>query len=188
MANRGKSWVNFLLLAGALFGAWQLFFAERSGQRRLVNQLWLERMPRNPRDMVHAALLLEHENRRVGVVGRGSHWRGHQDAFLWSLDGDQLRARFPQDDKRYRLQVTVRDCEGNAPRPFQLCLEARVGDQVLRFFSRKDWVVRPHADPLPPDIAPFAPAWSAAWDAADGLEVGDEGIELGGPGPFAAGE
>lgn len=187
MANRGKAWVNVLMMAGALFGAWQLgriFFGGESGNKRLVNQLWIERMPRDPRDMVHGALLIEHEGRRFGVVGRSSRWRGHQDAFLWGMDGDELRTRFPQDGKRFRLQVAVRDCEGEAPRPFQLCLEARAGDRVLRFFSRKDWVVRPHGDSLPPEIAGAAPAWAGAFDATQGMELGDEGIEVGGPGPF----
>lgn len=183
MAKRGKSWVNLLLLAGAVLGVWQLgkvFFGGESGSKRLLNQLWLERMPRDERDMVYATVLIEHEKHRVGVVARGSRWRGYQDAFVWRLEGDRLRARFPQDDKRYQVTVKTWECEGQVPRPFQLCLEVRNGDQSLRFFSRKDWVVRPHGEALPPEVAGLEPSWSRALAAAADVEVGEGGIEAAG--------
>jgi hypothetical protein len=187
MAARRSSWLKLLLVIGVAFGAgklWMRFFNEDEAVKRLVNQLWIERLPRDQRDMVYVAALVEHEGRRVGVVGRGSRWRSHQDAFLWRLDQDQLHTRFPQDDKRYTLRIRTWECEGQAPRPFQLCLEARRGDQVLRFFSKKEWVIRPHADgALPPDIAGLAPRWEGALEAAQDAEVGD-GADAEGWGPF----
>jgi hypothetical protein len=167
---------------------WQLWrhFAddEQAGTRHLVNQVWLERMPRDQRDMVSVAALLQHEGRRVGVVGRGSRWRSHQDGFLWRLEKDVLRTRFPQDDRRYALRVRTWDCAGQAPAPFELCLEARRGDEVLRFYSRREWVIRPRAEgPPPAEIAWLAPAWESA-AALDGAEEVGDGAETAGPSPF----
>jgi hypothetical protein len=190
MAIRGKSWPRLLLLAAAGIAGWQLwgfFSSEESGPKQLVNQIWLERMPRDPRDMVYVAALIEREGKRLGVVQRASRWRSHQDVFLWRVDGDRLRTRFPQDGKRFNLQVRTWECEGQAPRPFQLCLEAKRGNQVLRFFSRKDWVIRSAEDgPPPAEVAWLEPSWRGPLDVAHTEELGD-GPETEGWGPFGDG-
>jgi hypothetical protein len=56
---------------------------------------------------------------------------------------------------------------------------------VLRFFSKKEWVIRPRADgPPPSEIAWLAPTWeSAAASASAGEDVG-EGADATGWGPF----
>jgi hypothetical protein len=96
--------------------------------KRLVNQVWIERMPRHQRDMIWGGVLIEDGKDRVGVISHGSQWRVHADVLLWRLDGDLLRTRFPQDDRRYDLKARTWECEGRAPEPFQLCLELRRGD------------------------------------------------------------
>jgi hypothetical protein len=187
MAARLKLWAKVVLLLGAGFGAWKLwhrFFDEDQATRNLVNQIWIERMPKDERDLVHVGVLVQREGRRVGVVARASRWRAFQDAFVWRLDKDMLRTRFPQDDKRYSLRARTWECEGEAPRPFQLCLELARGERKLRFYSMKDWVVRPRADgPLPRDIAPLAPDWESPLEAAQLQELG-EGPDAAGASPF----
>jgi hypothetical protein len=116
----------------------------------------------------------------VGVISHGSQWRVHADVLLWRLEGDLLRTRFPQDDRRYDLKARTWECEGRAPEPFQLCLELRRGDRVLRFFSRKDWEI---GKDLPAVLAGFVPDRAGVLRAAGGQQVG-EGPESEGPGPF----
>lgn len=177
MTTRGRTWPKLLLAAGLCIGAWMVWhriFDGDEATKRLVNQLWLERMPRDERDMIHAGALVEHDGHRVGVAGRGSRWRQHLDFFVWRLDGDQLRTRFPQDGHRYDLRVKTWECEGQAPKPFQLCLELRRGDRVLRFYSHKDWVIRSgEALELPPEVAGLLPDPLPALAGAE-LEVGSE--------------
>jgi hypothetical protein len=187
MAARKKSWLGIVLLFAAGFGAWQVwerFFSDEAGVRNLVNQVWLERMPKDQRDLVWAAVLVQQQGRRVGVLAHASRWRSSSEGFVWRLEKEQLRTRFPQDNKGYSLRVRTWECAGEAPAPFQLCLEAKRGDQTLRFYSRKDWVVRPHDDgPPAEDIAWLAPAWQSATAATEVEEVGD-GPEAAGPSPF----
>jgi hypothetical protein len=127
-------------------GIWQVAtrVERRPGTERLVNQMWLERMQHDQRDMVRFFVLVEHEGHREGALGRGSRWRARVERFLWSLDGDLLRARFPQDEKNARVRVRTWRCAGEAPRPFELCLEIGEGEHKRRYFSRDEWKVRPH--------------------------------------------
>jgi hypothetical protein len=166
---------------GTGLGAWLLWHGLTEtdrAPRRLVNQVWIERMPRNPRDMIWGGLLHEDGKDRVGVISHGSQWRVHAEVFLWRLDDDLLRTRFPQDDRRYDLKARTWECEGKAPEPFQLCLELRRGDQVLRFFSRKDWDL--DGKGLPPEVRGLLPDRQAMLREAHGQEVG-EGTDDGEP-------
>jgi hypothetical protein len=189
MAASRRTWSKVALLVALAAGAWKLWHLvfdadDGGGTKQLVNQLWLERMPRDERDLIYAAVLLEHKGERVGAVAHASRWRAHQDGFVWRLEGTELRTRFPQDDRRYTLEVRTWRCEGEAPRPFQLCLEARAGERVLRFYSMRDWVIRPRSDgdaALPREIAWAASLWRSAGAVAGGAEVG-EGAESEGAG------
>ena len=189
MATRGWTWPKLLVAAGLCIGAWMLWhrlFHDDEAAKRLVNQLWIERMPRDERDLIHGGVLVDHDGNRVGVVGRGSRWRIHQEIFVWRLDGDKLRTRFPQEGTHYDLQVKTWECEGKAPKPFQLCLELRRGQRVLRFFSHKDWVIRPHGESqVPAELAGLVPDVSQALSAARDQEV-DDGAESEGTSPFEA--
>jgi hypothetical protein len=187
MAARRRSWlvpVLVIALGAGAWEVWQRFFDEEAGVRNLTNQVWLERMPKDQRDMIWAAVLVQLKGRRVGVLAHASRWRSANDSFLWRLEKDTLRTRFPQDDKLYSLRVRTWECAGEAPKPFQLCLEAKRGDRTLRFYSRKEWVVRPHEEgPPAADIAWLAPAWQSAAGIEASDEVG-EGPETAGSSPF----
>jgi hypothetical protein len=183
-----KTWPKWLLLGVVGAGGWYGYhrlFDEDQATRNLVNQVWIERMPRDQRDMVHVGAIVQREGRRLGGVARASQWRQHQDLFVWQLDKDLLRVRFPQSNELYSFHVRTWDCEGEAPKPFQLCLELKRGDRVLRFFSQKDWVIRPRAEgPVAPEIAALVPSWEATMDTVKDEPVGEG--ESSGPSPFEA--
>lgn len=188
MAVRKTTWLRLVLLVVLGAGAWEVwhrFFDEDAGVRNLANQIWLDRLPRDQRDMVNAAVLIERQGRRVGVMARGSRWRSFNDGFVWRLEQNNVvRARFPQENKLYTVRVRTWACAGEAPAPFQLCLEVKRGDQTLRYYSRNDWVVRPREDgPPAADVAWLAPAWESARAAMGTEEVG-EGNDDPGPSPF----
>lgn len=182
--RRLRGWV--LLTLALVVGGWlghRWWDAESAGTDRLVNQLWIERRPVNDRDLVRSLVLVQQDRRRVGVAARASRWRLRADVLLWALEGDRLRARFPQDDRRLQARVRTWACEGEAPRPFELCLELRRNDRVLRLYSRKDWVVRPGARDQPGTELPWTRSLAAELTAAVdgvGLEV-SVGEEPGSP-------
>jgi hypothetical protein len=66
--------------------------------------------------------MVEHEDQRIGVAGRASRWRSRFDLFRWAVKDNVVRAMFPQDNRRLAMQVRTWACEGQAPKPFELCL------------------------------------------------------------------
>jgi hypothetical protein len=148
--------VLWLLVAGAAVAAWQLgprYLQKRSGTERLVNQLWIERLPRDDRDLVRFQVLLEKDADRHGLLGTSSQWRQRLDGFVWRLDSNVLHARFPQDGRQGRVRVRTWRCTGEAPAPFDWCLELTAGERSFRYFSRDDWRVRPKDGTLEDDDA-----------------------------------
>ena len=107
------------------------------------NRLWVERMPQDSREMFGKFLLLRTRDGNVGLVGRSSTWRHHYELFLWKRMGEKLRAFFPQDHVRDACTVRTWSCEGEAPEPFELCLELCAGDRRAVMYSMRSWEVRP---------------------------------------------
>lgn len=170
-----KSKLVLLALAGACaWGAWQLGGAllgddEAQGADHLTNQFWIERMPEDQRDMILHLVVLEHRSGKFGAIGQSSTWRHVAEIFKWKLAGNQLEFYFPQDAVRGKVGVRTWACEGEAPEPFELCLELtnpQGGTAVL--YSREDWKVRPHAmsDSLA-DIVDDYPALAGVVEAID---------------------
>lgn len=169
------------VIGGAAYGGWyayQRYFVTESGTEHLVNQFWIERVAADERDQVHHFVLVDGNRGRAGVTGRASRWRVGADVFVWRLDGNLLRMRFPQDDKRLGLRVRTWRCAGQAPRPFELCLELQRNGRSARFYSRKDWVVKPGTaatgDPLLSTMEPALEALSRAPQDADPRVDGPE--------------
>jgi hypothetical protein len=159
-----QTMLRWLVLGLGGFVLWQggsHFFAERARPERLVNQLWLERMPRGPRDMIWHVVPLEHDGRRVGALGRASRWRVASDGFLWEQRGDVFVIRTPQNGCRIEAKARTWKCGGSAPRPFDLCLELESGGKRYRYFSREDWKIRPGKE-LPAEATELAGALPAA--------------------------
>ncbi len=133
-------------IAALSVGTYSLFSAsdeEAAGTRNLVNQVWIERMPQTPRDMIGHIVLLDRDRQQFGITGRGSQWRHVLEAFGWRLEGSQLKLFFPQDRVRGEVEARTWKCAGEAPEPFELCLEfSNNKGQTMQFYSHPDWVVK----------------------------------------------
>ena len=144
----GKSVAAIALACGLGVAAWQagdVLQGESAETKHLVNRLWIERKPADPRDMVGKFVVLRSDRGRVGVVGRSSVWRHFFDVFKWAQEDERLTLVFPQARVRADFQVRTWACAGEAPKPFDLCLELRRGEQTVNFYSRENWVVRPQS-------------------------------------------
>jgi hypothetical protein len=174
MATRSRNWLRWVALAVGAIAAWQVgsYFIDnyRSGPDKLINQLWVERMPANPRDMVWHFIAVEHEDHRIGALGQASNWRVHVDRFLWRQQGDQITIFTPQTRCRSTLKARTWKCAGDAPKPFELCLELTGGGKSFRYYSRNDWSVRPKGQ-LDDDEVAFA---SSALQSAQPTDGDDE--------------
>ncbi|MCB9567923.1 MAG: hypothetical protein H6710_12060 [Myxococcales bacterium] len=120
--------------------------AEATNARFLTNHVWLERLPNDDRDMITHLLVLDTRDGRFGTVGRSSAWRHVIEVFKWFREEDRLTLDFPQERVRTEFTVRTWECAGEAPRPFELCLEMTRGHRSIHFYSRHDWVVEPHGD------------------------------------------
>lgn len=149
--SNSKSKLFVLALAGACaFGAWKIgdaIFAddEAQGTQHLTNQVWIDHMPANSRDMLTHLIVLEHPDGKFGAIGQSSTWRHMAEVFMWKLEGSQLLVYFPQESVRGRVGVKTWRCEGDAPEPFELCLEiSSPNGETALMYSRDEWKIRPH--------------------------------------------
>ena len=115
---------------------------DAAGTRNLANQVWIERMPQNHQDMVGHIVMLDKDGEQFGVVGRSSAWRHFLEIFGWRLENNRLKLFFPQEQVRGEVKVRTWRCEGEAPEPFELCLEFSNNGRTMNFYSRRDWVVK----------------------------------------------
>ena len=88
MSKSSNKWVAVGLLGVAGVGAWMLgqrMFggddAVAESAKHAVNQVWIERLPTDQRDMVHHLVLVRHARGRIGAVGRSSQWRHFVELF-----------------------------------------------------------------------------------------------------------
>jgi hypothetical protein len=148
MAKTTAKVLGLALIGAGVYGMWTMGQGllgddEAAGTRHVVNQVWLERAPQGPRDIIGHLVLLDLPDGRIGGAGKSSQWRHVIELFQWGLEGNRLAAFFPQD--RVKVQVDVRSwsCKGEAPEPFELCLEISNGRRKAVFYSMKEW----HIDP-----------------------------------------
>jgi hypothetical protein len=135
-----------VLLVGLGLGGWRaaVWYLDREPPTvdLMVNRVWIERLPADPRDLVRELVVLKRSDQSVGIAARASRWHADVDAFLWAMEGDnRLAARFPQDNRRATFAVRAWRCAGQAPAPFELCLELGRGARKIQFYSRADWIV-----------------------------------------------
>lgn len=152
--------------------------------KRLANQVWIERLPTDDRDMIHHLVMVEDGGDRFGAFGKSSQWRHFVELFRWAREDNRLIVLFPQERKRVDLGVKVWNCEGEAPAPFQLCLELSNKKKTMKYYSRHDWSIDA-SDPdaladlvaANPQLAglelPSTPASAADLDAASFTELED---------------
>lgn len=140
-----------LAVAGAgIFGATALQRAvsdddsDAASAKHAVNRVWIERLPTDQRDMINHFILVDHKQGRVGGIGKSSQWRHFIELFQWGLEGNRLSIFLPQDRVKAQLSVKTWKCAGEAPDPFELCMEISNGRKSATFYSRTDWVIEPH--------------------------------------------
>lgn len=170
MARSSSSkWIAVALVATAGFGAYELLGGEKQdGLKQLANQVWIERLPQNDRDQIHHLVLVQEGRDRFGAFGRSSTWRHFVEIFMWQREDDRLTLHLPQDRVRIDLTARVWDCEGEAPEPFELCLELKGhGGRTAHYYSRHEWTID---GALAPELGGLELAPSAAPALPEGLE------------------
>lgn len=159
MARTTRKIVTLAVLGAGLFGTYKLgaaLFCDEAAAARLHNQVWIERLPGDERDMIHHLVLVEDGGDRVGAFGKSSTWRHFIEIFLWKASGQNLVLDLPQDRKRVELGWKAWECEGKAPRGFQLCLElTNKRGKSVTYYSRHDWRID---DASPEALAELAAA------------------------------
>ncbi|MCH9679934.1 MAG: hypothetical protein K0V04_00755 [Deltaproteobacteria bacterium] len=148
MAKTTAKLLGFALAGAGAYGLWtagqtMLGDDEATGTEHVANQVWIEKMPQSQRDMFGHLVLLDMSEGRFGGVGKSSQWRHMHEFFQWGLSGDRLSVYFPQDRQKGKVKVRSWRCEGEAPEPFELCLELSNGRQSTTMYSRDEW----HIDP-----------------------------------------
>jgi hypothetical protein len=109
--------------------------ARKPETRYLLNRVWSERPARDERELVTHLVLGGRGRLQFGALARASRWRAQADVLRFELDGDQLKLEVPQERARVTFTVRTFPCAGQAPAPFDLCLELRRGSTVLRLYS-----------------------------------------------------
>lgn len=170
----GRSLVLFVMLGAVALGGWRLaasWSAEAQSAAMLANRPWIERLPEDPRDVIGHVTFLDHPRGKFGVVGRSSQWRHALDLFGWRREGGRLNLFFPQERVRGQLAVKTWRCAGEAPEPFDLCLELRNDDHRLVLFSREDWRIEPKTGVLEGATNPALAAYVRAASNIAGEDV-----------------
>lgn len=174
--GRGWRWKLAAVMAGAAL-TWSAFCPQDgpedpdavTGTEGLVNRPWLNRMPTDARDTIFHLALLKHPKGRVGAAGHSSQWRHRIEVMRWRLNDGRLGVRFPQDGAQGELGVKTWRCGGEAPAPFDLCLEISNDDRAMTLYSREDWEIRvdPKSGSLASPVAPTPAPTHAQLDAED---------------------
>ena len=75
-------------------------------------------------------------------------------------------------EAKAQLNVRTWECAGEAPEPFELCLELKNKRGAVTMYSRKDWIIEPKdvAGSLA-EIVEDAPALAGVFTADDALAV-----------------
>lgn len=160
--------VGVLTTAGFAVARW---LSDDGGWSIAENRAWIERMPRTPRDMTKKIAFIHDDGERMGVVVHSSEFRLFLDVFHWfRRDDGRVRMTFPQDQKERLPFVRAWKCKGEAPAPFELCLEVKHNDQRHLFYSMEEWEIG-HTDALS--------ARGAAWNQLGGVEPVEGAAESG---------
>lgn len=145
MSKNTKAAVVAVAIAASGLGLYKLgskmLSAEPAKAEHLSNQVWISRLPGDSRDIIGHIVFIEHRRGKFGAVGRSSQWRHSAEIFQWNVEGEVLGMHFPQDRVKGKAKVRTWECEGEAPEPFELCLEISNGDRKVNFYSRKDWEI-----------------------------------------------
>ena len=149
MQSKQSKLIALALVGACAVGAYSLGSAllgddEAEAAKDLINRPWIERVPEDSRDMIGHLAVIDHPQGHFGATGRSSNWRHFIEVFKWQLRGDELQLYFPQEEARGAVKVRTWACEGEAPKPFDLCLEIKARNgRAMTLYSRHDWEIRP---------------------------------------------
>lgn len=148
MSKQSNKLIALALVGACSFGVWKLGSAllsdEAQGTEHAVNQLWIDHMPRDDRDMITHFVAIDHPQGKFGALGRSSQWRHMVDVFRWELNGNKLGLFFPQDRARGEVTIETWECAGEAPAPFELCMKmTNKQGRSWTFYSREEWEINP---------------------------------------------
>lgn len=133
-------WILFV--AFLLYVAWKIISGwlsgpDPKGPLNLANRPWFSAQLSDPRQPLRSLMLIERGH--VGARTEGSAYQFTLSVARWQLDKDRLDLVLLQDEKRMRYTARTWACKGEAPEPFDLCLELRGDAGVERFYSGIDW-------------------------------------------------
>jgi hypothetical protein len=113
---------------------------EAADAPRLVNQVWVEKLPGDYREKFDIFVAIEDPDGNVGAFARSSAFEGDYSLFEWSASGaGRLDVRMLQQDRRYRVRATTR--EGGCGR-FDYCLKLDGAPRGSRTYgSMREWVI-----------------------------------------------
>ncbi|PRQ07975.1 hypothetical protein [Enhygromyxa salina] len=184
MSKTQSKLIALALVGACSFGVWKaadaLFGDEAQGTKHAVNQVWIDHVPTDDRDMVTHFVLVDHRDGQFGVIGRSSQWRIGVEVFRWQLQGSDLRMYFPQERTRGQVEIETWACEGEAPQPFELCMKVtNKNGRSMTMYSRKDWVIDPQdVDDSLEDLAADEPLLGGALQGLDsGAPLGELDLE-----------
>lgn len=149
MSNQRNKLIALALTGACSFGVYKagqaLLSDEDQGTKHAINQIWIDHIPRNDRDMITHFVLVDHRDGQFGAVGHSSQWRHIVDVFRWQLQGKTLRMFFPQDRVKGQVEIETWRCEGEAPAPFELCMKmTNKNGRSFMLYSRDDWKIEPN--------------------------------------------
>ncbi len=111
--------------------------AKKNPLALLTNRNWQHKTPKDARDMTFHLALFDKAKVRTGLTAYMSAWRINMDSVRFKTKGDTLVIESMQDRTVAHLRARIWSCKGEAPKPFDLCLELSSGDKKLRLYSRK---------------------------------------------------
>jgi hypothetical protein len=138
---RQGAFVGGLGAALLVFATWAaLELPTRGGSKDLVaNRAWVERMPKSKKDLVTWFVPMDLGGKRFGVAQRMSHYAFAGERFVYTRDGDRLTLTFQQTERKSTITAKAYECAGKAPKPFDLCLDLKAGNDKATFYSKRSW-------------------------------------------------
>lgn len=148
MSKQRTKLIGLALVGACTFGVYAaagaLFGDDEQATKHAVNQLWIDHVPHDDRDMIFHMVLIDHRDGQFGAFGQSSQWRHRIEVFRWQLQADTLGMYFPQDRVRGNVKVKTWDCRGDAPAPFELCMRLTNDEgRSVTLYSREDWKIQP---------------------------------------------
>jgi hypothetical protein len=142
---------RLLLLAAIIYILWKIvsgcyaYFAgagESSGTDKLLNRVWISNLPDDPRKPAYVLLFVDKAKQRLGASVTGTAYKHLTEMLSYTLEGDQLTVVHLQDNKTVKWKARTWTCKGEAPKPFDLCLELKGDVANVKLYSGIDWVIR----------------------------------------------